>query len=240
MTARRSKVRGSVGDALGDLKDGAVVMVGGFGLSGNPEALIDGVLDTGVRGLTLVSNNAGSMGEGLAKWLQARIVGRVVCSYVGNNADLQAAIDDGSVDVQIIPQGTLVERMRAAGAGIPAFFTPTGVGTVVAEGKETRSFGGRPALLEHALLGDVALIRAHQADSFGNLRFYRTSRNFAPAMAAAATVAIVEAEQVVELGELDPDDVHLPGALVQRVVHVPEHRDLIELRTVRPAEGGAA
>jgi 3-oxoacid CoA-transferase subunit A len=230
---RRSKVRPDVASALEGLRDEAVVMVAGFGLSGNPEALIDGVLDAGVRNLTLVSNNAGSIGEGLATWLQAGIVARVICSYVGNNADLQAAIDAGSIDVQITPQGTLVERMRAAGAGIPAFYTPTGVGTVVAAGKETRTFGERTAILEHALHGDFALIRAFRTDPFGNVRFYRTSRNFAPAMAMAARTTVVETDHVIELGELDPDDVHLSGAFVQRVVHVPAHRDLIEYRTVR-------
>lgn len=232
---RRSKIRPDVASALEGLSDEATVMVAGFGLSGNPEALIDGVLETGVRNLTLVSNNAGSVGEGLAKWLQAGIVARVICSYVGNNADLQSAIDAGSIDVQITPQGTLVERMRAAGAGIPAFYTPTGVGTVVAEGKETRSFGNRTAVLEHALHGDVALIRAFRTDPFGNVRFYRTSRNFAPAMAMAARTTLVETQHLVALGDLDPDDVHLSGAFVQRVVHVPEHRDLIEYRTVREA-----
>ncbi len=237
---RRSKVRPSVSAALEGLQDEAVVMVAGFGLSGNPEALIGGVLDTGARGLTLVSNNAGSIGEGLATWLQQGIVARVICSYVGNNADLQAAMDARTVEVQITPQGTLVERMRAAGAGIPAFYTPTGVGTVIAEGKETRAFEGRKAILERALPGDLALIRAHSTDPTGNVRFYRTSRNFAPSMAMAARTTIVETDHLVELGDLDPDDVHLSGAFVQRVVHVPEHRNLIEYRTTRPAKGASA
>lgn len=226
----------SVAEALRDLDDGAHVMVSGFGLSGNPEALIEGVLATGKRDMTLISNNAGSIGEGLAKWLQAGIVARVICSYVGNNAELQRAMDKGTVDVQITPQGTFVERMRAAGAGIPAFYTPTGVGTVIAEGKETREFDGRAYVLERALHADVALIRGRRADPFGNVRFYRTSQNFAPAMASAARLTIVEAEELVPLGGLDADDVHLPGAFVQRVVHVPEHRDLIEVRTTRPRE----
>ena len=229
-----SKVVPDVGAALAGLADGAVVMVAGFGLSGNPEALIAGVLDAGVRELTLVSNNAGSVGRGLSTWLRAGIVRRVICSYVGNNEDLQRALHDGSVQVDIVPQGTFVERIRAAGAGIPAFFTPTGVGTVVAQGKEERTFDGRRCILEHALQADFALVRAHRADPFGNVRFWRTSRNFAVAMAMAARVSVVESEQVVALGEIDPDDVHLTGAFVQRVVHTPVHEDFIERRTIRP------
>lgn len=228
-----SKVRPDVAAALSGLSDGARLMVAGFGLSGNPEALIEGVVATGARELTLISNNAGSVGRGLARWLKAGIVRRVVCSYVGNNEDLQRVLQDGTVQVDIIPQGTLVERMRAAAAGIPAFFTPTGVGTVVAEGKEERTFGGRRAILEEALHADFALIRAHRADPFGNLRFYRTSRNFSQAMAGAAATTVVEAEHLVPLGGIDPDDVHLPGAFVQRVVHVAKHEDFIERRTVR-------
>jgi 3-oxoacid CoA-transferase subunit A len=229
------KVRPDVAEALAGLADGMTVAVSGFGLSGNPEALIAGVLDTGARGLTLVSNNAGALVQGLATWLEAGSVARVICTYVGGNQLLQATIDWGEVRVDIIPQGTFVERLRAAGAGIAAFYTPTGAGTVVAEGKEVRDFGGRPHLLEHALPVDFALIRARAADPFGNVRFWRTSRNFAPAMAMAAGTTVVEAEQVVSLGGIDPDDVHLPGAFVQRVVHVPEHADPIEHRTVRRA-----
>ncbi len=229
-----SKVRADPGHALDGLADGAVIAVAGFGLSGNPEALIAAVRERGTRHLTLVSNNAGSMGLNLATWLQTGIVDRVICSYVGTNADLQRALDDGSIDVQIVPQGTLVERLRAAGAGLGGFYTPTGVGTVVADGKEVRTFAGREFLLERPLPVDWALIRAHRADPFGNCRFWRTRRNFSEAMAMAARIAVVEAEQVVPLGGIDPDDVHLPGAFVQRVVHVAEHSDVIEKRTVRP------
>lgn len=228
------KVKANVAEALEGLADGARVMVGGFGLCGNAEALIAGVVETGAKELTLISNNAGSMGKGLARWLKAGIVRRVICTYVGTNEDLHRAMADGSIDVEIVPQGTFVERMRAAGAGIPAFYTPTGVGTVVALGKDTREFDGRTYVLERALHADFALIRAHQADPFGNLRFYRTTRNFAPAMATAARTTIVECDQLVEVGAFDPDDVHLPGAFVKRVVHVPEHEDVIEFRTVRP------
>jgi 3-oxoacid CoA-transferase subunit A len=237
VTENEGKLRDSALAAIDDLDDGASLMIAGFGLSGNPEALIDAVVEHGKRDLTLISNNAGSIGEGLAKWLKAGLVARVVCSYVGNNADLQQALSDGSVDVQIVPQGTFVERIRAAGAGIAAFYTPTGVGTVVAEGKETREIDGRSYLLERALHADFALIRARRADPFGNVRFYRTSRNFAPAMAMAAATTIVETEELVNLGGLDPDDVHLPGAFVQRVVEAPEHQDLIEHRTVRARRG---
>ena len=230
-----TKLKESVAAALDGLSDGASIMVGGFGLCGNAEALIQGVVDSGAKDLTVISNNAGNMGKGLASWLRAKILRRVICSYVGNNQDLHDVMANGSVDVQINPQGTLVERMRAAGAGIAAFYTPTGAGTVVADGKEVRTINGREYVLEHALHADYALIRVRQADPFGNVRFYRTARNFSPIMATAAKTTIVEAEQMVELGAFDPDDVHLPGAFVQRIVHVPEHEDIIEYRTVRKA-----
>ncbi len=229
-----SKVRQSVAEMLEGVGDGASIMVGGFGLCGNPEALIRSVVDAGIGDLTLISNNAGNLGKGLAQWLKAGIVSKIFCTYVGNNEDLHRAMADGSIEVTIMPQGTFVERMRAGGAGIAAFYTPTGAGTVVAEGKETREFDGRSYVLERALTADVALIRAHQADPFGNLRFYRTARNFQPIMATAATLTLVECDELVELGAIDPDDVHLPGAFVQRVLHVPEHEDIIEYRTVRP------
>jgi 3-oxoacid CoA-transferase subunit A len=228
-----TKVRADVAAALAGLRDGDRVGVGGFGLSGNPEALIDGVLQAGVRGLTLVSNNAGALGLGLARWLEAGIVDRVICTYIGSNAVLQRAMDAGEVQVELNPQGTFVERLRAAGAGLPAFYTPTGVGTALAEGKEVRDFDGAPALLERALPLDFALVRARAADPFGNLRFHGTSRNFGPAMLMAARVGVVEAERLASLGEIPPEDVHLPGAFVQRVVHVPEHADVIERRTAR-------
>lgn len=227
-----SKVCG-LGDALEGLEGGMTVGVSGFGLSGNPEALIAAVRERGIGDLVLVSNNAGAAGRFLATWLQAGLVRKVIGTYVGSNDDLQRAMADGSVEVELVPQGTFVERLRAAGAGLPAFYTPTGAGTVVAQGKEVRSFDGRPCLLERALPLDFALVRAHIADPFGNLRFTGTSRNFGPAMAMAAGVAVAEAEHLVDLGGLDPNDVHLPGAFVQRVVHVPEHDDPIEYRTTR-------
>lgn len=210
-------------------------MVGGFGLCGNAEALIAGVVERGVRDLHLISNNAGNMGKGLAAWLRAGIVARVTCTYLGNSPDLHDAREKGDIDIEVVPQGTFVERMRAAGAGIPAFYTPTGVGTVVAEGKETREFGGRMHLLEEALHADFALIRCRMADPFGNARFWRTARNFSPIMATAAQTTIVEADELVGLGEIDPDDVHLPGIFVQRVVEVTEHEDPFEYETTRKA-----
>src|SRR5215467_3108495 len=182
----------SVAEAVEPLRDGMTILVGGFGLSGNPEALIRGVVERGVRHLTLVSNNAGNLGKGLAKWLHVGIIDKVICSYIGNNDDLHTRMASGAVEVEITPQGTLAERMRAAGAGIPAFFTPTGAGTVVAEGKETREIDGKRYILEHALPLDYACIRAYQADASGNLRFRRSQRNFNPIMAMAARVTIVE------------------------------------------------
>lgn len=229
-----NKVRESVAEALEGLEDGASVMVGGFGLCGNPEALIQGVIDSGVRDLGIISNNAGNLGKGLAGWLRAGIVNRVTCSYVGNNEDLQRMMKSGEVDVTIVPQGSLVERMRAAGAGIPAFYTPTGVGTVVAEGKEVRDFDGTSYLLEHALKADLALLRARRGDAFGNLRFWRTAHNFMSVMASAAATSIAEVDELVPCGAIDPDDVHLPGVFVHRVVEVTEHEDAFEYKMSRP------
>lgn len=209
-------------------------MIGGFGLCGNAEALIAAVLETGAKDLTIISNNSGNMGKGLATWLRAGIVRRVICTYIGNNEDLHKLMADGSVEVQVNPQGTFVERIRAAGAGIGGFYTPTGVGTVVAEGKETREIDGRRYLLEKPLHADFALIRAAKADPFGNLRFWRTARNFSPIMATAATVTVAEVDELVEFGGIDPDDVHLPGIFVKRIVHVPDHEDPFEYKTTRP------
>jgi 3-oxoacid CoA-transferase subunit A len=229
----KDKVVASVQDALAPLKDGMTILVGGFGLSGNAEALIRGVVERGVRDLTLVSNNAGNLGKGLAKWLQAGIIRKVICSYIGANEDLHTRMASGEVKVEMTPQGTLAERMRAAGAGIPAFYTPTGVGTIVEEGKETKEIDGRRYILERALPGDVALVRAAVSDRFGNLRFWKTGRNFNPVMATAAKLAIVECDKLVENGTIDPDDVHLPGIFVHKIVHVPEHENAFEYKTVR-------
>jgi 3-oxoacid CoA-transferase subunit A len=234
MTGRHlDKVVASVAEALAPVRDGMTILVGGFGLSGNPEALIRGVIERGVRDLTIVSNNAGNLGKGLALWLKAGIVRKVICSYIGNNDDLHTRMASGEIAVEITPQGTLAERMRAAGAGIPAFYTPTGAGTEVERGKPTQEFDGRRYLLERALPGDVALVRAHKADRFGNLRFWRTARNFNPVMATAAKLTLVECDHLVELGAIDPDDVHLSGIHVHRIVHVPEHENAFEYRTLR-------
>lgn len=236
----RQKVVDSVEAALADVRDGMVIMVGGFGLSGNAEALIGGMAVRGVKDLTLISNNAGNLGKGLAQWLRAGIVRKVICSYIGGNEDLHTRMASKEVEVEITPQGTLAERMRAGGAGIAAFFTPTGAGTVVSEGKETREFDGRLHVLERALTADVALIRAKASDHFGNLRFWRTARNFSPVMATAARLTIVEADQLVENGAIDPDDVHLSGIYVHRVVEVRDHENAFEFRTVRkrPQDSG--
>jgi 3-oxoacid CoA-transferase subunit A len=234
MTGKHSnKVVKTVAEAVEPLRDGMTILCGGFGLSGNPEALIRAVVERGVRHLTLVSNNAGNLGKGLATWLRAGIIEKVICSYIGNNEDLHTRMASGEVKVEITPQGTLAERMRAAGAGIPAFYTPTGVGTVVETGKEVRELDGRRYVLERALPGDVALVRATMADRFGNLRFWRTARNFNPVMATAAKLVLVECDHLVDNGAIDPDDVHLSGVFVHRIVHVPEHENAFEYRTVR-------
>ena len=234
MTGKHAnKIVTSIAEALVPLRDSMTILVGGFGLSGNPEALIRGVVERGVKDLTLVSNNAGNLGKGLATWLRAGIIKKVICSYIGSNEDLHMRMASGEVQVEVTPQGTLAERMRAAGAGIPAFFTPTGVGTVVEEGKELREIDGRHYLLERALHGDVALVRAQTSDHFGNLRFWRTARNFNPVMATAAKLTIVECDKLVDNGLIDPDAVHLPGIFVHRIVHVPDHENAFEYKTVR-------
>ncbi len=229
-----SKLFESPAESLSDLRDKASIMVGGFGLCGNPEALIDAVAASGHRDLTIISNNCGNQGQGLAVLLKNRQVGAWKGSFMGGNPDIQEQYAAGLVDVELVPQGTLAERIRAGGAGIPAFFTPTGVGTVVAEGKEERTFDGKRAIMERGLRADYALIRARRADTYGNVQFYGTTQNFQIAMAMAGRTTIVEADTIVELGEIPPDDVHLPGVFVQRIVEVTNHRDPIEYRTTRP------
>ena len=231
---KTSKVFSTPKDAISDLQNGASIMVGGFGLCGNPEALIEAVASSECKGLTIISNNCGNQGQGLAQLLKNRQVRAWKGSFMGGNPDIQEQYAEGTVDVELIPQGTLAERIRAGGAGIPAFFTPTGVGTVVAEGKEERSFEGRRAILEHGLRADYALVRAHRADSYGNVRFYGTTQNFQVAMAMAGRTTIVEADELVPIGAISPDDVHLPGVFVQRIVEVTTHQDPIEYRTTRP------
>jgi len=229
------KVRASAADAVADIPEGAVIMAGGFGLCGIPEHLIAALRDSGVGGLTAVSNNAGVDDFGLGLLLQTRQIKRMVSSYVGENKTFERQFLDGELEVELTPQGTLAERIRAAGAGIPAFFTPTGYGTVVAEGKETREFDGRMYVLETALHADFALVKAWKADRHGNLVFRRTARNFNPMMAMAGKVTIAEVEQIVEPGELDPDTIHVSGIFVQRVVLGENYEKRIEKRTVREA-----
>ena len=231
----KSKIVASIAEALAPLTDGMTILVGGFGLSGNPEALMRGVMERGVRDLTMVSNNAGALGRGLGLWLRAGIVRKVICSYIGPNDDVHSRMAAGTLDVEVTPQGTLAERMRAAGAGIPAFYTPTGVGTLVERGKEVKEIGGKRYILEHALHGDVALVRAHTSDQFGNLRFWRTARNFNPVMATAAKLAIVECDNLVANGAIDPDDVHLAGMYTHRIVHIAEHENAFEFTPGRSA-----
>ncbi|MFT4192897.1 MAG: CoA transferase subunit A [Comamonas sp.] len=228
-----NKVYPSARAALdGVVADGQLIGVGGFGLCGIPEALIEALKDSGVKGLTVISNNAGVDGFGLGKLLLTRQIRKMISSYVGENKEFERQYLAGELALEFTPQGTLAEKLRAGGAGIPAFFTKTGVGTLVAEGKETREFDGQTYVLERALLPDVALVKAHVADTAGNLRFNLTARNFNPAVAMAGKVCIVEVERIVETGELAPDDIHLPGIYVHRLVlnATPEKR--IEKRTL--------
>jgi len=230
----RTKVFATAEEALRDVvRDGIAVMSGGFGLSGNAEACITALARSGARELTIISNNCGNQGQGLAVLLQNRQVRKVICSFIGGNPDLAEQYLAGQVEVELVPQGTFAERIRAGGAGIGGFFTPTGAGTVVAEGKETRELDGRMHVLERPLRADLAIVRAAVGDRFGNLRFYRTSRNFNPLMAMAATVTVAEVDRLVDVGAIDPDDVHLPGLFVQRIVEVREHKNVIEFRTTR-------
>ncbi len=219
----------------GILADGMTVMCGGFGLCGIPEALIDALRDSGVKDLTVVSNNAGVDGVGLGLLLETRQIRKMISSYVGENKEFERQFLSGELELEFNPQGTLAERLRAGGAGIPAFFTRTGYGTVVAEGKETREFDGHHYVMETALKADVSLVKAWKADKSGNLVFRKTARNFNPAVAMAGKVCIVEVEEVVEIGAIDPDHVHLPGIYVDGIVHNPKPEKRIEQRTVRAA-----
>lgn len=228
-----NKVFSDAASAIEGLRDGMTLLVGGFGLSGNPENLITAVHESGVSGLTLVSNNAGTDHCGLGVLLQAKQVVNMVGSYVGENKEFERQFLSGELNVELCPQGTLAERLRAAGAGIPAFYTPTGVGTLRAEGRETREFNGREYLLEEALGGDVALVKAWRGDTHGNLVFRKTARNFNPLVAKAGKLTIAEVEELVPAGELDPDEIHLPGIYVQRIIAGSNYEKWIEQRTVR-------
>jgi 3-oxoacid CoA-transferase subunit A len=229
-----SKVYPSGDAAVADLvDDGSTLAVGGFGLCGIPEALIAALRDTGRHDLTVISNNAGVDGFGLGLLLETRQLSKLISSYVGENKEFERQYLAGELEVELTPQGTLAEKLRAGGAGIPAFFTPTGYGTLVAEGKETREFDGRWHVLEEALVADVALVKAWKGDRAGNLVYRRTARNFNPLCAAAGRVCVAEVEHLVDTGELDPDQIHTPGIYVDRIVlnRTPEKR--IEQRTVR-------
>ncbi|NBT78913.1 MAG: CoA transferase subunit A [Betaproteobacteria bacterium] len=231
-----SKLFASAADAIkGVLHDGHMIAVGGFGLCGIPEALIAAVRDSGVQNLTCISNNAGVDGFGLGQLLATRQIRKMIASYVGENKEFERQYLAGELELEFTPQGTLAERLRAGGAGIPAFYTRTGVGTVVAEGKEIKEFDGIPYVMERSLLPDVSLVKAYIADQAGNLIFRRTARNFNPNVAMAGKFTIVEVEQIVATGELDPDHIHLPGIYVHRIIvnATPEKR--IEQRTVRQA-----
>lgn len=217
----------------GVVKDNQLLAVGGFGLCGIPEALIDALLASGVKGLTVISNNAGVDGFGLGKLLESRQIKKMIASYVGENKEFERQFLAGELEVELTPQGTLAEKLRAGGAGIPAFFTKTGVGTVVAEGKELREFDGETYLMERSLVPEVALVKAYVADKAGNLQFHLTARNFNPAVAMAGKLCIVEVERLVETGDIDPDQVHLPGIYVHRIVHNPNPEKQIERLTLR-------
>jgi 3-oxoacid CoA-transferase subunit A len=231
-----NKVYPSAAAALeGIVHDGQMLAVGGFGLCGIPEALIDALRDSGKKDLTVISNNAGVDGFGLGKLLATRQISKMISSYVGENKEFERQYLAGELKLDFTPQGTLAEKLRAGGAGIPAFFTKTGVGTIVAEGKETREFDGQTYVMERALVPDVSLVKAYAADQSGNLQFRRTARNFNPNVAMAGKITVVEVEKIVETGSFDPDQVHLPGIFVHRIVlnTTPEKR--IEQRTVRKA-----
>jgi len=227
------KMRKSIELALEGVTDGATIMAGGFGLVGIPEKLILGLREKGVRDLTVISNNCGVDDFGLGLLLQNRQLRKMVASYVGENKEFERQYLSGQLEVELVPQGTLAERIRAGGAGIPAFYTPAGVGTPLAEGREVRVFNGKEYLLETALTADFAFVKAWKGDRMGNLLYNKTSRNFNPMMAAAGKVTIAEVEQILEPGEIDPASVHTPGIYVQRVVLGEHYEKRIERRTVR-------
>ena len=217
----------------GLVENGMTLAVGGFGLCGIPEALIEALRDTGRKNLTVISNNAGVDGFGLGLLLESRQVRKMISSYVGENKEFERQYLAGALELEFTPQGTLAEKLRAGGSGIPAFFTRTGYGTLIAEGKETRQFNGEWYVMEESLTADIALVKAYKADKAGNLLFNKTARNFNPLAAMAGKVCVVEVDHLVETGELDPDQIHLPGIYVQRIIHNPNAEKRIEKRTVR-------
>ncbi len=231
-----TKIVSGAQEALADAGDGITIMSGGFGLCGNAENCIEELVRRDIRDITVISNNCGNNGLGLAGLLKKRQVKKVIGSYIGGNPDLQEQYFAGDLEVELNPQGTLAERIRAGGAGLGGFYTPTGAGTVVAEGKETREFDGKTYVFERPLTADFAILRARVGDHYGNLRFYGTARNFSPLMATAARVTIVEVEELVPVGALAPDDIHLPGIFVQRIFQGSDYQNWIENRTVRTKE----
>jgi 3-oxoacid CoA-transferase subunit A len=228
------KIFPSAEAAIADIPDGATIMSGGFGLCGNPENLISALLAKGTKGLTVVSNNCGTTEHGLGVLLKSRQIKKMISSYVGENKEFERQFLGGELEVELVPQGTLAERIRAGGAGLGGFFTPTGAGTMAAEGKETREIDGKLYVFEKPLRADFTIVRAWKADRWGNLMFRKTARNFSPLMCMAGRVTIVEAEQIVELGALEPDQIHVPGVFVKRLVQGKGYQKWIEQRTVRP------
>ena len=235
-----NKVVANAEDAVRDIPNGAVIMSGGFGLCGNPENLISALHRSGVRDLTIISNNCGTTEFGLGILLKAKQVRKMVASYVGENKEFERQYLAGELEVELNPQGTLAERIRAGGCGIGAFYTPTGVGTIVAEGKEVRTIDGREYVMEKPLKADYAIVRAFKGDSWGNLQFRKTARNFSPMMCMAARITIAEVEHLVDVGELDPDAVHVPSIFVHRVIQGSNYQKWIERRTVRKKNAPSA
>ncbi len=229
-----NKVYPDAASALADIvRDGQTIAVGGFGLCGIPEALIAALRDTGVQNLTAISNNAGVDDAGLGQLLQTRQIKKMIASYVGENKEFERQYLAGELELEFTPQGTLAEKLRAGGAGIPAFFTKTGVGTVVAEGKDVREFDGEKYVMERSLVADISLVKAYKADKAGNLVYRRTARNFNPNVAMAGKITVVEVEELVEIGEIDPDHVHTPGIFIHRIVLNAHPQKRIEQRTLR-------
>lgn len=233
-----SKVIQDINEAFDDLKDGMTVLAGGFGLCGIPEYAIEAIRHKGTKGLTVVSNNCGVDDFGLGRLLEHQQIDKMISSYVGENKIFERQLINGELEVELTPQGTLAEKLRAGGAGIPAFYTKTGVGTQIAEGKETREFDGENYLMERAIKGDYGIVKATKADTFGNLVFNKTARNFNPLCAMAATTTVVEVEEIVDIGEIDPDDVHLSGVYVDYIYEGQNYEKRIEKRTVKEANHG--
>lgn len=229
-----NKVYPDAASALADIvRDGQTIAVGGFGLCGIPEALIAALRDSGVKNLTAISNNAGIDGAGLGQLLATRQIRKMIASYVGENKEFERQYLAGELEIEFTPQGTLAEKLRAGGAGIPAFFTKTGIGTIVAEGKDVREFDGEQYVMERALVPDISIVKAYKADKAGNLVYRATARNFNPNVAMAGKITVVEVEEIVEVGEIDPDHVHTPGIFIHRIVLNAQPEKRIEQRTIR-------